>query len=164
MNKLSLSLIFLTLWALTPFQLQATEGVLPEQIQVFSPNEVIHPSQFGVIVTASGKLMIKPGPVFTEGTDTVGMELPYLMSRPKSISYPSSAISQGLEGKLVVAVEIREDGTVGLYEIMHSSGHTMLDKEAVDAMTTWKFNPAMKEGKPVKTCIQVPIQFQLEEE
>jgi TonB family protein len=36
-----------------------------------------------------------------------------------------------------------------------------LDEKAIDAVKTWKFEPAMKDGKPVAVAISVEVEFRL---
>jgi protein TonB len=120
------------------------------------------PTHFGVTVTSDGKVKPEPGPVFTEGKEAEGTVLPYLRSNPKPIAYPRWAIRQGWEGTLVIAVEILEDGRVGRWQVMESTGYAILDKAAVKAIREWQFEPARKEGRPLVACIQIPVHFRLE--
>ncbi len=117
---------------------------------------------FTLTVTGDGELIPSPGPVFTVG-DEEGVILPYLLDHPKRIAYPRWAIRQGWEGNLILAVEILTDGSVGRLQVMKSTGYKLLDKTASKAIQHWKFHPATKDGKPVLTCIQIPVDFKLEE-
>ena len=90
--------------------------------------------------------------------------LPVLISMARPIAYPGWARHKGLEGLLVAVFEILEDGSVGQWQIVKSTGDELLDKAAVKAFLTWKFQPAMKNGRPVKSYIQIPINFELSEE
>ena len=119
---------------------------------------------FSAVVTGDGKLTVKPGAVFTEGGDYTGLSLPYLVANPKPISYPRWAVRQGWQGKCAIAIEVLPDGALGRYKVMQSTGYRVLDNEAVKAVRSWKFHPAMKDGKPVVTCVQIPIFFRLETE
>ena len=135
-----------------------------DTIAITQPSTSSPADSFGVVVTKNNKLITKPGPVFTAGDDAQSMLLPYLLSNPKPISYPQRAIYSGWQGECTIAVEILADGTVGRYYVVRSTGHQVLDEEAVKALKTWRFHPAMKEGKPFLTCIQIPITFQLQDE
>lgn len=143
----------------------AQEGMLVENVSSFqAPSDALAHS-FGVIVTSRGKLTIKPGPVFTEGIEEPGTVLPYLLSDPKPIAYPKQAIAQGWQGKIVIAIEVLADGSVGSYQIMNSTGREILDETAVQAVRSWSFHPAVKaSGEPFRTCVQIPITFQLQDE
>ena len=142
----------------------ASDHVSMDTIAITQPSTGSPADSFRVVVTKNNKLITKPGPVFSEGDDQEGMSLPYLLSNPKPISYPQWAIHNGWQGECTIAVEILTDGTVGRFYVMRSTGHQTLDNEAVKALKTWKFHPAMKEGKPFLTCIQIPITFQLQDE
>ncbi len=128
--------------------------VMPSQSQTGS-------DPFSLTVTGSGKMIPKAGPVFTTGNHE-GMELPYLISTPKPVRYPRWALRQGWQGNLDIALEIKADGSVGRTKVMKSSGYRLLDQAASESVQTWHFHPAMKDGKAVVTCIQVPVSFQLE--
>lgn len=120
------------------------------------------PAQFSVTVLGNGQLVIQPGEVFTEGELKPGASLPYLISVPRLISYPEKAFAQGWEGRAVIAAEILTDGSVGLYQVMETSGHELLDETAVQAVKSWKFHPAVdKDGQTFRECIQIPVRFQL---
>ncbi len=100
-----------------------------------------------------------PGKIFTTGKETTDFTLPFLKEKPQPIRYPRWALDHDSEGTLVVAIEIRVDGTAGRWKIMQSSGHKLLDRAAVNAIRTWRFEPARERGKPIVSCIQIPIRF-----
>ena len=131
---------------------------------VLMQNEKAAAGDVFAIVTGSGQVISKPGAIFTQGGDYKGMELPYLISNPKPIVYPRWAVRQGWTGQLELAIEIFENGRVGKYKVMKSTGHEMLDKAAIKSVQTWKFHPAMKNGKAIHTCVQIPILFDLQSE
>lgn len=132
----------------------AAGGALLQQEQQFA----------GIVISGNGEIQAKPGMVFSEGNRDSGTVLPYLISHPKPLVYPRWAVRQGWTGKLVIAIEIKVDGTVGRTKVMQSSGHKMLDEAGDKAVKTWLFHPAMKNGQPFVTCIQIPILFQLDHE
>ncbi len=115
---------------------------------------------FGLTVLGNGELQVNPGKVFTEGYDD-GASLPYLTSHAKSVEYPAWAVRQGWQGMTTLALEILPSGEVGRTMVMKSSGKNILDKAALKAVKSWKFQPAMKNGKGVVSCIQVPVSFEL---
>ena len=123
-----------------------------------------NPASFSMIVTKSGTLIAKPEALLAEGGDYRGIQLPYLVSTPKSISYPAWAAQEKWEGRFVIAVEILTDGRIGRRQIMTSTGHSTLDEAATQAVLSWKFHPATKSGKPIVECIQIPIIFSLSSE
>ena len=120
---------------------------------------------FNAILRPNTELLSKLATVFPEnGRFEPGGALPALISVSKPIVYPGWARRKGSEGLLIVALEILENGSVGRWQIIKSTGEESLDKAATKTFLAWKFQPAMKNGKPVKTCIQVPINFELTKE
>jgi TonB family protein len=84
-------------------------------------------------------------------------EKPDLMPEPiggieaimKNVVYPESAREEGIQGKVLVKLIVDEKGNVSSTEVVQSVNEE-LDKAAVDAIKKTKFNPAMKDNKPVK--------------
>ena len=63
---------------------------------------------------------------------------------------------------LCCGVLVKSDGTVGAVEVKSSSGYPRLDQAALDAVKTWRFNPAARNGKTVDEWYQVPVPFKLQ--
>ena len=120
-------------------------------------------SPFIFNLTPEGGVLAKAGSVFTESGYYENVTLPYLIEQPEPIHYPRWAVRQGWQGRFDIALEIREDGSVGRTKVMKSTGYEILDKAAEKAVHNWKFQPAVENGKPVLTCIQIPIFFQLDQ-
>ncbi len=159
MNKNFISAFIL--FSLISFsQAQAQENIALEPMQA-AVSAAAKDAGSGFIVTGSDKLIAQPGAVFTRGGNYEGIDLPYLNSTPKPITYPRWAIRQGWEGRITIAVEVLKDGTVGRTQVMQSTGHLILDEAAVKAVKTWRFQPAMKNGQPIVECSQIPVTFKL---
>ena len=77
--------------------------------------------------------------------------------------YPEIARMRGYEGVVLLAAEIHADGTVGGLMIKRSSGYTILDRSAYDAVRTWIFEPGRDMGKPRTMWVDVPVKFVLRE-
>jgi TonB family protein len=78
--------------------------------------------------------------------------------------YPAIAKLRGYEGVVLVNAEILPDGRVGSTEVSKSSGYTILDKSAMEAVKLWKFEPAKKAGKPFAVRVKLPIKFVLHDD
>jgi protein TonB len=74
-------------------------------------------------------------------------------------AYPLIARIRGYEGVVLLSVEISADGGVGGLRIKRSSGYAMLDRSALEAVKTWKFEPGRKMGKPANMWVEVPVKF-----
>lgn len=75
--------------------------------------------------------------------------------------YPRTARQRGLEGTVVVTVQVSEAGEVVDAAVRTSSGHAMLDQAAMDGVLRWRFSPARRQGEPTRATIDVPIRFEL---
>lgn len=88
---------------------------------------------------------------------TVDME--ELASR---IIYPEDARKAGLEGQVIIRVLLDEEGNPVEFRIDNSDADIFVDP-AINAVTSMKFEPARKQGRPVECWISVPIKFKLVE-
>lgn len=78
-------------------------------------------------------------------------------------AYPEIARQRGYEGVVLISAEIQADGRVGRAVVLQSSGYAILDQTAMNAVMSWKFEPAKKRGVPSKTWADVPIKFVLKD-
>lgn len=79
-------------------------------------------------------------------------------------TYPAAAIKAGEQGTVLLKVQVLADGSVGTiaYEPQHSTTTSAdLIAAATNAARQWRFNPELKDGKPVNGYARVPITFSL---
>ena len=76
-------------------------------------------------------------------------------------AYPPLARLRGYQGVVVLFVEVLADGRVGQVEIKRSAGHEILDRAALEAVRTWRFEPGRREGRAVTMSVEVPVRFVL---
>lgn len=79
----------------------------------------------------------------------------------KNVKYPTKAIENKQQGKVIIQFVINEDGSTSGYKVVRSITEE-LDKEALrvaEAMPKWK--PGMQKGKAVKCKYTIPITFSL---
>ena len=77
----------------------------------------------------------------------------------KFMHYPDSARMYRAEGKVVVKAVINEDGSISEVEIFRSSGHSSLDKAAIETLRqAGPFHLPHPLGKPHKT-ITIPMYY-----
>jgi protein TonB len=85
---------------------------------------------------------------------------PKPMSSPKP-PYPLSAFKAKQEGRVVLELEVLEDGAIGQVRLAQSSAVESLDQSALDTVKKWKYAPAQKGGIIVKQWIRVSILFEV---
>lgn len=77
--------------------------------------------------------------------------------------YPSYAQSRGMQGTVELRFQVGTDGSVLSAEIMSSSGYPLLDSTAQNwIVRTYRFKPALRDGKPVLDIRQQKFIFVLE--
>jgi periplasmic protein TonB len=91
------------------------------------------------------------------------------LSRPPSLDYgpkpeyPAAARMQGLQGRVLLHIDIAADGTPANVSVATSSGHAILDRVAMTTVRNWRFHPAMRDGVPVESARDLPVDFRLED-
>ncbi len=75
--------------------------------------------------------------------------------------YPQAAKNDGIQGIVLLLVEVSPEGMARSTKISESSGYSLLDSSAKNAVSLWKFIPAVYYGKPVSASVLVPIEFKL---
>lgn len=98
------------------------------------------------------------GPDGTAGVDRDATPLP---NNPRPV-YPMLARRQGIEGRVLIRVAVRQSGQVGDVDIARSSGSSLLDDAALRAVRRWRFHPALRSGQAITATITVPVVFRLE--
>lgn len=76
--------------------------------------------------------------------------------------YPMQSRRLGEQGRVVLYVLVRVDGTPAEVMIHRSSGSARLDHAALEAAWLWRFVPARRGDSPVAAPVLVPISFTLE--
>jgi len=75
--------------------------------------------------------------------------------------YPVSAKRSGVQGKVLLSVVVKADGTPLSVDVSRSSGSSTLDVAALDAVKQWRFVPAKRSGQPVQANVIVPVEFKI---
>lgn len=74
--------------------------------------------------------------------------------------YPPQALRQGIDGTVVLLIDIGPDGKPTRVQVDHATPAGVFDAAAMEAAKHWTFEPGRKDGKPVASRVQVPIRFE----
>jgi len=78
----------------------------------------------------------------------------------KNFIYPDYALEKDIQGKTITSFIINREGEIRT--IVSCFSHPILQNQALKIIENFpKFNPGIKDGKPVATNYQVPITFRL---
>ena len=73
--------------------------------------------------------------------------------------YPLELACDDIGGKVVLELTVGPEGTVTGVRTRASSGQPALDASALEAVRSWRFRPATRNGQPVEVQIAVPMTF-----
>jgi protein TonB len=76
--------------------------------------------------------------------------------------YPDEAVRRGQQGAVILLIQVSPEGLVDGVDIARSSGFNSLDRAARDAVATWRFVPAVRDGQPVPSSMSMRVVFQLD--
>jgi len=88
-----------------------------------------------------------------------GVSAPRILSDPEP-EYSEEARKAKYQGVCVLWLVVGPDGRPRDIKVARSLG-LGLDEKAIEAVKNWKFEPAMKDGKPVAVQINVEVNFHL---
>jgi protein TonB len=86
--------------------------------------------------------------------------VPTVLSATPSPAYSEQARKAKIEGSCIVSLVVDEKGNPANLRVIRGLGMG-LDERAIEAVKNWKFEPALKDGKPVPSKIAVEVDFHL---
>ena len=109
-------------------------------------------------VDPSGKDHVR----FCRGNDS---DVPGCITAPHATyspdpKYPKKERKARRSGTIVLDLVVDADGLPRDVKVSHQLSPEF-DEAAIDAVKTWKFSPATKDGKPIATQIKVEVNFHL---
>ena len=75
--------------------------------------------------------------------------------------YPNGARRRGEQGEVLVELDVNADGGVDSVRVVRSSGFAELDRAAVQAARTARFEPARSGESSVASTVRLPLSFRL---
>lgn len=141
------------------------ERVIAPPKRVVKPRPVPKAPPPSPVAKASEQASVETQPVDDAPALESSITLPrfnadYLNNPPPV--YPTLARRLGEQGRVMLRVQVRADGTPAEVEINRSSGFFRLDRAALEAVRKWRFVPAQQGDAPVAASVLVPVSFTLE--
>lgn len=100
---------------------------------------------------------------YANGVDLEGYEPPKMVDHInflRSLDYPDEARRSGVQGSIILQLYVDERGTVR-YAAIEQSLLTSMDLEAQRNILSQRFSPGTMDGKPIKTTLKFPIDYNL---
>ena len=107
-------------------------------------------------------LLVAAGLAVSGCSGDASIERPTPLFVESPVEYPLELWDQDIEGSTLVRVLVNEEGGVDSAMVMESSGHSELDSAAVQGALTMEFDPATREGEPLRVWARVPVHFSKE--
>lgn len=73
--------------------------------------------------------------------------------------FPQDAGRLQLSGKVVLQLKLEADGRVSAIEVISADPPGVFDEAALQAFRDARFEPGMKQGRPVRMVVRVPVEF-----
>jgi protein TonB len=133
--------------------------VLPEPEPVATPQPT--PQATPRPVSTPRPQQVKPRPVTPAPRPVANrvVEARPDVSRNAPPRYPESARRAKQEGRVMVRASVSAEGRVQSVRVQRSSGHSVLDRAALDAVRRWRFVPRQVNGQASPGEVDVPVNF-----
>ena len=82
--------------------------------------------------------------------------------RNRQPAYPPEAARRSEQGAVILLIHVSSDGLPTGVDVEQTSGFVSLDRAARDAVLTWHFLPAVRNGTPVAFDMALRVVFHLE--
>lgn len=139
---------------------RAIERLRPQQLVAEAP--AVLPAEPAAPPLPPASEAPVPPPARPAGPVALGAELAVSCPERTAPVYPPLSRRIGEEGKVVLRVELDEQGLVGAAHVATSSGFARLDEAALAAVKTWRCNPARRDGQAVRAVALQPFRFVLQ--
>jgi protein TonB len=133
----------------------ASDGALPVSVEAAPRKDEGIPGS-SLTSSPTAPIASAPGPITVLAT-------PRYRSNP-SPDYPIVSKRRHEEGSVQVNVTVSSDGRPLHVSLLKSSGYSLLDQAAIEAVRTWVFEPARASGIAVTSEVVVPVRFSLSRE
>ncbi|MFW8631686.1 energy transducer TonB [Vibrio natriegens] len=147
----------------------------PEKTQVDQPQKQVKPNtpkpktiKPKVKETSTEPASVEKPQTETPAKNSAQDSKPMLVKKPKfsakptPVTYPRIARKRGLQGKVLVEVWLDEKGNQVKQVLLESSGHQVLDQQALSTIKEWRFSQQVAQGQAIAHRVQIPINFQLQ--
>ncbi len=115
-----------------------------------------------LLLAVAGALIVWVFPLQSRPVHTMseaGMVAPRVVQKVEP-AYTASARNAKISGTVVLVLEVHPDGRAHNLRIKRSLDPG-LDRNAIDAISNWRFSPGTKDGRPVPVAATIEVNFRL---
>ncbi|HRN62722.1 MAG TPA: energy transducer TonB, partial [Luteimonas sp.] len=100
-------------------------------------------------------------PAPPQATPDIGASVDISSKNMNPPQYPPAAARAGIEGTVVLIIDVDANGNVTDVAVEKSSRNRDLDRAAMQAARRWSFRPSIVNGQPAAGRVRVPVDFRL---
>lgn len=110
----------------------------------------------------SWTLRVHPRSPMIAGTNDVGNPTLVMESKVSPV-YPEHARADKAEGSVILQAVISREGIVTQVELLRASqpDYPGFEESAIEAVSQWRYEPALKDGEPVDVYFTIFVEFKL---
>jgi protein TonB len=88
-------------------------------------------------------------------------DAPVMVNAESPVEYPAALYTRGIEGNVLLRLHVDSAGNVAPDStvLAESSGYPALDTAALEAVSKFRFAPALRDGAPVPATFLQPVHF-----
>lgn len=83
------------------------------------------------------------------------------LTPPAPPAYPAAARRLGIEGTVIIRALVEHPGEPSQVTLWQSSGESLLDRSALEAVRRWRFRPMTQGGTTIAAWVEVPVTFSI---
>lgn len=76
--------------------------------------------------------------------------------------YPKRALMLGQEGTVWLHVLVSQSGEREEIRLYKGSKYALLNQSALEAVKKWRFEPTRKNGRAIKSWVEIPVEFRIQ--
>ncbi len=120
------------------------------------------------ITTSAAAVTVQPLEPGNDDVDAIGVnspqgarvsQMPSRLPRNREPVYPDELRRQQIGGTVMLRVTISAEGAAEDVTLAKTSGYPALDDSALEAVRTWRFEPARRNKVAVRYTVKLPITF-----
>ena len=119
------------------------------------------PASTPPVSTAPATQVASAAPATSIAAATAPQNQDFKLVKRVNPTYPSQALRARTEGWVELSFTVGVDGSVDGVEVVNANPRRLFDREAMRALSQWKFTPRVENGKPVPAKARQRLEFTL---
>ena len=140
----------------------ATVATTPARAPATTPARTGTPAAAPPPATTPPTQLASAAPAPSVASTTSPQNKDFSLTRQVAAQYPKDALRSRTEGWVELAFTVTETGSVEGVSVANANPRRVFDREAIRALSQWKFTPRIENGKPVAAKARQRLEFNLD--